>query len=137
MESPDENHTRIEYIASVASSPQAERLGKFCKEEGIHLALVTESFFQAFASEHFKPSATLKSMCGNEWLANGLITMRETYEFLHAYIRIHRLAKGPIILLNDRLKELFMEERDHILAGELITLLPCALLLQKSPEQAV
>jgi len=134
---PIEESSRIEYIATVSSSLQADRLGKFCKEQGIPLNLVTESFFQAFASEQFKPSASLKSICGAEWLTNGLITMREAYEFLHAYIRIHRLAKGPIILLNDRLKELFMDERDHILAGELITLLPCALLPYKSPEQAV
>jgi len=134
---PPEQETRIEYMATVYSEFQAEKLGNFCKANGIQLTLITESFFQTFASEKFRPSAGMKSICGAEWLANGLITMRDAYEFLHAYIRIHRLAKGPVILLNDCLKELFMQQSDYILAGELITLLPCVLLPYEAEEQSV
>ena len=127
----------MEYIATVQESSQATQLETFCKEQGIQLTLFKESFFQSFASEKFKPSPALKSLCGAEWLANGLITMRDAYEFLNAYIRIHRLTRGPVILLNDSLKELFYEERGHILTGELITLLPRVLLPYKAPAESV
>ena len=129
--------TLIEYMATVHSPYQAECLVKFCKEKGIDLTLIHESFFQAFESERFKPTSALRSLCGNEWLANGMITMREAYEFLTAYIRIHRLSKAPFLLLNDQLKELFFEERDHILESELIRLLPRVLIPHKAPEKAV
>ena len=127
----------IEYIATVRSPYQAECLVKFCNEKGIHLNLIHESFFQAFESERFKPTPALRSLCGNEWLANGMITMRETYEFLTAYIRIHRLSKPPFLTLNDQLKELLYEERDHILESELIRLLTRVLIPHKVPEKVV
>lgn len=127
----------VEYRVLVDSTAKECAIKEFCKEQGMALTLTETTFFESLKYEYFKPSAKLKELCGKEWLANGLISMKEAYDFLETYIKIHRLDKGPLILLNDTLKELFYTSENVISKTELIQILPKILLPHRMEDSLV